>query len=77
MKSASFKKGFARGFSAPFFFFTPLEIRRPSQFNGSVAKAWADVGRALADATKEQGAIIEQEAGNRKSIRRKPRTQAA
>ena len=72
----SFKKGFARGFSAPFFFFAPLEIRRPSQFNGSVARAWADVGRALDDATKAQGAIIEQEAG-RKTTRGKTRRKAA
>jgi hypothetical protein len=72
----SFKKGFARGFSAPFLFFSPLEIRRPTQFNGSVAKAWADVGRALRDATEAQGATIEQETGT-KTSRTKARRKAA
>lgn len=66
MITKSFKKGFAQGFSAPFLFFAPLTIRRPAQFNGSVAEAWSDVGRALNEATQKQGATIEQ----------KPRTKA-
>lgn len=57
----SLKKGFARGFSAPFLFFSPLPVRRPINFDGSVAKAWNDVGRALNEATRKQGATIEQE----------------
>lgn len=60
MFSKSFKKGFAQGFSAPFLFFAPLTVRRPTQFNGSVAEAWSDVGRALNEATHKQGATIEQ-----------------
>jgi hypothetical protein len=65
----SFRKGFARGFSAPFLFFSPIEIRRPSKFNGSVAKAWADVGRALDEATRRQGATIEQKPRSKTAAR--------
>jgi hypothetical protein len=68
MKQEAFKRGFLQGFSAPFLFFAPMEVRRPSQFNGSVAEAWADVGRALSDATKEQGAVIEQETGKQRPV---------
>jgi len=75
MKADAFKNGFLRGFSAPFGFFAPVEIRRPTQFNGSVAKAWADVGRALSNATSDQGALIEQKTG--KQPPRRQRRKAA
>ncbi|WP_146226077.1 hypothetical protein [Phyllobacterium leguminum] len=71
MKADAFKKGFMRGFSAPFLFFSPIEIRRPSQFNGSVAKAWADVGRVLSDATAAQGTYLEQKADKSKRSKRR------
>lgn len=72
----SFRKGFARGFSAPFLFFSPLEIRRPPKFNGSVAKAWADVGRALDEATRKQGATIEQKSRSKAPAKHRRRKAA-
>lgn len=70
MISKSFRRGFAKGFSAPFLFFAPAEIRRPTRFNGSVAKAWADVGRALSEATEKQGATIEQKTGTKTTCKK-------
>lgn len=60
MKKYAFKMGFFKGFSVPFLFFSPEEIKRPVQFNGSVEKAWSDVGSALFDAMILQGEYIEQ-----------------
>lgn len=66
MNARAVKRGFLRGFSAPFLFFSPIEVRRPAGFDGSVEKAWADVGQALSDATNHQGEAIEQK--NRKQF---------
>ncbi len=71
MLTKSFKRGFVRGFSAPFLFFSPLPVRRPKEFNGSVEKAWRDVGRALSEATAKQGAIIEQKTRTETAIKRR------
>ncbi|MCO4316376.1 hypothetical protein M8997_004215 [Phyllobacterium sp. 21LDTY02-6] len=76
IRADAFKQGFMRGFTAPFLFFSPIKVRRPTQFNGSVAKAWADVGKALSLATKEQGSYIEQKTG-RQIPRHKSRRKAA
>ncbi|RWH69242.1 MAG: hypothetical protein EOQ86_31610 [Mesorhizobium sp.] len=53
--SRSFLKGFGRGLTAPsFWLVTSFRIRRDKRFDGSVEKAWRDVGRALSDATREE-----------------------
>jgi len=69
MKYSAFKAGFLKGAFSPFMFFSPDEIHRPSRFNGSAEKAWADVFFLLSDAMKEQGKYIEQETGKKTKAR--------
>jgi len=67
MKSNNFRRGFIKGFSAPFAFFSPSEIYRPLKKNGSVEKAWADTARLLLEATQEQGKHIERQKSAKQS----------
>jgi hypothetical protein len=43
------REGFLLGFSAPMSFFTVNRFHRPDEFEVSVEKAWADVGRVMQD----------------------------
>jgi hypothetical protein len=55
--------GFVSGFTASGTLFLAKPIRRPSDFDGSVEKAWKGVGDALSLAEKRHGEVIVKIAG--------------
>lgn len=55
MLSRSFLMGFGRGLAAPGLLVERQTYRRDPKFNGSVEKAWEDVGKAMSDALSEEG----------------------
>ncbi|WGI67766.1 hypothetical protein QEO92_22715 [Neorhizobium petrolearium] len=58
MFSKSFCKGFVGGFTSPANIFLGSKIKRPVEFDGSVERAWREVGRNLSDATRSYGESI-------------------
>ena len=58
MFSKSFYKGFVGGFTSPANILFGSKIKRPAEFDGSVERAWREVGRNLSDATTAYGESI-------------------
>ncbi|OJF97602.1 hypothetical protein [Pararhizobium antarcticum] len=64
--SKSFRKGFLGGILSPGNLFLSPKIQRPAQYDGSVARAWRQVGVALSDATRKEGESIGKTSRNKK-----------
>lgn len=66
MFSKSFKKGFVGGFTSPASIFISQKIHRPSEYDGSVERAWREVGSSLSNATKIEADRLGQKTGTQK-----------
>jgi hypothetical protein len=73
MFSKSFYRGFVGGFTSPASIFLGSKIKRPAEFDGSVERAWREVGRNLSDVTNAYGESI----GKAPARTKKRRTHAA
>ena len=69
MFSKSFLRGFVGGFTSPARLIMGVEVKRPAEFDGSVERAWSQVGRNLSDATRNYGESIGKAPGGSKKQR--------
>lgn len=69
MFSESFKKGFVGGFTSPANIFISQKIERSVDFDGSVKRAWREVGNSLSNATQIEGERIGKKTGSAKKRR--------
>lgn len=66
MFSKSFKKGFVGGFTSPANIFVAIKIHRPAEYDGSVEKAWREVGTSLSNATLTEGKRLGEKTGSKR-----------